>query len=83
MFILKYPEPFKRYTDEERAKMINDYRAKYPNVTQTKIQQNCNVKKDKLDELVTKGLIEPLPAKVNGRKLWTKGFVITRKSING
>jgi hypothetical protein len=83
MFILKYPEPFKRYSDEERAEIINAYRAKYPNVTQTKIQQNCNVKKDKLDELVAKKLIEPLPAKVNGQKLWTKGFVITRKKING
>jgi hypothetical protein len=83
MFILKYPEPFKRYSDEERAEIINAYRAKYPNVTQTKIQQNCNVKKNKLDELVAKKLIEPLPAKVNGQKLWTKGFVITRKKING
>jgi hypothetical protein len=83
MFILKYPEPFKRYTDEEKANMINAYRAKYPNVTQTKIKMACGVEKKKLDDLVTKGLIEPLPAKVDGRKLWTKGFVITRKKING
>ena len=49
-----YPEPFKRYTDEEKAKMINAYRAKFPNVTQTKIKQACSVEKAKLDDLVKK-----------------------------
>ena len=78
-----YPEPFKRYTDEEKAKMINAYRAKFPNVTQTKIKQACSVEKAKLDDLVKKGMIDPLPPKVDGRSRWSQGFVITRKSING
>ena len=78
-----YPEAYKRYSDEEKAKMINAYRAKYPNATQTKIKMACGVEKKKLDDLVARGLIDPLPAKIDGRKVWARGFTINQGRAYG
>lgn len=50
-------------TNEELAKIVNDYIEKYPNTTRNRIKMATNINNYKLEDLETLGLIK-LPQKV-------------------